>query len=81
MELIDFDADAFLLEDFMVNQLLVESARTYIQSKPEDVKKIFYLYYDFGQSLSEIAGALAITESSVKNKLYRTLKELRNLLT
>lgn len=80
VELSDLEADAFLTEDFTVNQILLESARQFIQQKPEDVKKIFYLFYDVGLTIPEIARMLALSESGVKNKLYRTLKELRNLL-
>ena len=52
----------------------------YIEQKPPDVKKIFYLFYNIGLSIPEIAGELSLSESGVKNKLYRTIKELRNLL-
>jgi len=80
VDLSDLEADAFLTEDFSVNHILLESVRQFIESKPEDVQKVFYLKYDVDLSISEIAQALSISESSVKNKLYRTLKELRNLL-
>ena len=76
----DFDADAFLFEDFSVSQDLLDTARQYIHSKSEAVQKVFYLMYGVDLSISEIAQALSISESNVKNKLYRTLKELRNLL-
>jgi RNA polymerase sigma-70 factor (ECF subfamily) len=59
---------------------MLDSAGQFLTTKPEDVQKIFYLMYDVGLSISEIAQALSISESNVKNKLYRTLKELRNLL-
>jgi len=80
VELTDFEADAFLTEDFIVNQETLETSRKIIQSKPEDVQKVFYLFYDVGLSIPEIAQALSLNESSVKNKLYRTLKQLRDLL-
>lgn len=80
VELSDLEADTFLTEDFTVNQVLLETARQFIQQKPEDVKKAFYLFYDVGLTIPEIARMLALSESGVKNKLYRTLKELRNLL-
>ena len=60
---------------------MLDEARQCIQSKPEDVKKIFYLYYDMGLTVPEIAEKLSVSQSNVKNKLYRTLKELRNLLS
>jgi len=80
LDLSDWESDAFLTEDFAVDHILLEAARQFIAQKPEDVKKIFYLFYDVGKTIPEIALALAISESSLKNKLYRTLKELRNLL-
>jgi RNA polymerase sigma-70 factor (ECF subfamily) len=77
VELSDFEADTFSLEDYAVNQVLLESARKFIMSKSEDIKKVYYLFYDVGLSIPEIATTLSMSESSVKNKLYRTLKELQ----
>ena len=73
-------ADDFLTEEFAINQVLLDSAREFIRQKPETVKKVFYLFYDVGLTIPEISRELSIGESSVKNKLYRTLKELRNFL-
>ncbi len=42
--------------------------------------KIFYLYFAMGLKISEIAKELKMTESNVKNKIYRTLKELKKYL-
>jgi len=80
IDISELEADAFLTEDFVVNQMLLEDARLFIIQKPEIVKKVYYLFYDVGLTIPEIAKELSISESSVKNKLYRTLKELRNLL-
>jgi RNA polymerase sigma-70 factor (ECF subfamily) len=79
-ELSDLEADAFLTEDFVVNQALLEAAQQFLQKKPEEVKKVFYLFYDVGLTIPEIAERLAMRESNVKNKLYRTIKELQTLL-
>ena len=81
VEQLDFKEDNFLMEDFAVNNILLETARQFIKSKSETVKKVFYLFYDVDLSIPEIAQALSINESSVKNSIYRTLKELRNLLS
>ena len=81
VELTDFVPDSFLLEDFAINQLMVEAAWQYLKQKPQEVKKVFYLYFEAGLKITEIAEALGLTESNVKNKLYRTLKELREYLT
>jgi RNA polymerase sigma-70 factor (ECF subfamily) len=80
VDLSDFQADAFLAEDFSVNHVLLDTVRQFLESKPEDVQKAFYLMYDVELTIPEIAKELGISESNVKNKLYRTLKEIRNLL-
>ena len=81
IDLSDFEANSFLLEDYAVNRILLESVQHFVHSKPEIVQKIFYLFYELDLSIPEIAVALSMSESSVKNKLYRTLKEIRNLLS
>jgi len=81
VDLLDFAAEDFLTEDAAVNNVLYEDVRRIIKSKPDDVQKVFYLMYEVGLTIPEIAKALSIKESNVKNKLYRTLKELRNLMS
>jgi RNA polymerase sigma-70 factor (ECF subfamily) len=81
IDLLEFHADDFLTEDFVVNQDLIENAKKFIGKKPEITQKVFYLFYELDLSIPEIAEMLSISESSVKNKLYRTLKELRELLS
>lgn len=80
IELSDLEVGAFLTEDFITNQIMLDEVRCLIKCKPQDVKKVFYLFYDVGQSIPEIAKALSMSESNVKHKLYRTLQELRTLL-
>ncbi len=80
VELTDLEADAFLTEDFIVNKTILETVRQFVHQKPEDVKKVFYLFYDVELTIPQIAKELSMHESNVKNKLYRTLKEIRNLL-
>ncbi|SCI74282.1 RNA polymerase sigma factor SigX [uncultured Roseburia sp.] len=58
-------------------EILAEEIYIFLQSKPEDVQKIFYLYFELQQSIAQIAKSLSMKESSVKNKLYRTRNELR----
>jgi len=81
MALSELEANAFLTEDFAVDNVTLDAAKEYIYSRPEVVQKVFYLFYDVGLTIAEVAEALAISESQVKNKLYRTLKGLRNVLT
>jgi DNA-directed RNA polymerase specialized sigma24 family protein len=53
-----FDAQAFLTEEFAVNSVILESARRFISQKPENVKKVFYLFYDVGLTIKDISKAL-----------------------
>ena len=78
--LTDSEADAFLTEDFAIDQVMLSEAKEFIHTRPEAVQKVFYLFYHMGLTIPEIAEALGISGSNVKNKLYRTLKELRILL-
>lgn len=76
----EHEAADFSTEDFAVDHIMLENAKQLIKSKPEDVRKIFYLKYYMGLSIPEIAQMLFLNESTVKNKLYRTIKELRRVL-
>ena len=80
IELSETEIGSMLMEDCVVNQVMLENAHKYIERKPEDTKKVFYLFYNAGLSIPEIAKELSMNESNVKNKLYRTIKELRDLL-
>lgn len=48
----------------------------FLKKKKAVVSKIFYLYYYTDLSIKEISEILDISESNIKNYLYRTLKEL-----
>lgn len=52
----------------------------YLKNKSELTTKIFYLYYVMELPIRTIANDMKITESNVKNHLYRTLKELKEKL-
>ncbi len=64
-------------EEMAVQQSMIEQTHKYLQSKDELTKKIFYLYYYEEVTIPRIARTLSVKESTVKNRLYRTLKELR----
>lgn len=80
IDLLESEADNFMTEEFVTNQIMLDEIKRLIMEKPQDVKKVFYLFYDVGLTIPEIAKELSMSESNVKHKLYRTLKELRNLL-
>ena len=74
------EAAHFLSEDFTVSQACMDALWTHLHAKPETTQKCFYLMYDLGLTLAEIARALGLSESNVKNRIYRTLKEMRKIL-
>lgn len=51
----------------------------YLKKKNEIISRIIYLYYYDGFTIKEIANCLNLTESNVKNYIYRTLKDLRRI--
>lgn len=74
------DDEKISLEEGMMNSLTVDKAVAYLGEKDELTKKVFYLHYYMDKTIKEIAELLSIGESNVKNRLYRTLKELREHL-
>lgn len=66
-------------EDIAADRSILANIRNILAQKPEIVKKIFILYYSMNLSIKDISELLSVSESTVKNKLYRTLKELRKL--
>jgi RNA polymerase sigma-70 factor (ECF subfamily) len=66
----------FNLEKYVLNNLRTEEIWQYLKKKNIIIAQIFYLYYFADMKIKEISDNLKITESSVKNHLYRSLKEL-----
>ena len=58
----------------------VEEVWSYIQNKNVLVTKIFYCYYYLDMKINEIAKEMNLNESTVKNHIYRTIKELKQKL-
>lgn len=65
------------LEIDFINKNNIEKVWDFLKGKGFIIEKIFYLYYAMGLKISEISKLLNIGESSVKNYIYRTLKELK----
>lgn len=70
-------AEDSTIDDQIVNDALLAEIRLYLRGKPAVTRKIFYLYYSMELTIPQIAAELQMTESNVKNRLYRTLSELR----
>lgn len=68
------------LEEKQVEKEQITVAFDYLQQKDELTRKIFYLHFYLEMPISEIAALLSVGESNVKNRLYRTLKELQKNL-
>jgi RNA polymerase sigma-70 factor (ECF subfamily) len=80
VDLSDFDERAMLESEFAERHAVMDAARRFIRSRPEVTRKIFYLRYDLDLPIAEIERLLGLSESNVKNRLYRTLKELREVV-
>lgn len=74
-ELVEFED--FTIEDVIITRELLEEVYKILGEQGELSKKVFYLYYYFGLPIAEISRILGISESNVKNKLYRGLKRLK----
>lgn len=66
------------IEQDLITKDNVLKVWNYLKSKNELTAKIFYLYYVIDIPIKEIAEELELTESNVKNHLYRTQKELKD---
>lgn len=64
------------LEAEVIKKENVEEIWNYLNHKSILIAKIFYLYYVLGLKITEISEELKINESTIKNYIYRTLKEL-----
>lgn len=69
--------DTFDLEQDFITRENVGKVWQYINNKDLITTKVFYLYFVLGLKISEISKELNITESNAKNKIYRTLKEIK----
>lgn len=76
---VDFEISNDIVEDELINNELIANITAYILRKPDDIQKIFYLYYEMDLTIGQIAAELSMSQSNVKNKLYRTVKEIREL--
>lgn len=75
----DLEANYFSFDISMLNSALIAEIRRAISAKPQIVQKIFFMRYSLDLTIPEIAELLSVGESYVKNKLYRTINELRKL--
>lgn len=61
----------------MINKELLDSIFKEICSQPTDVQRMFYLHYFMELSLEETAKILKLSESVVRQRLYRSVRIIR----
>lgn len=60
-----------------VSGLVLDEVWKFLQGGDALTYKIFVLYFEYDEKLRDIASRLAVKESTVKNRLFRTLKLIR----
>lgn len=80
LELIEKIPSKINIEKYVINNDDIEIIWNYLKRKKVIISKIFYLYYYDDMKIKEISKLLNISESNVKNYLYRTLKELESIM-
>lgn len=68
------------IEKTLLKEEDIEFIWKYLKKQKAIISKIFYLYYYLEYSIKDIAKVLNISESNVKNFLYRTLDKLNALM-
>jgi len=80
IDILDFEITYEIeIEESVANKLLLDEINCFLLKKPQLTQKVFYLYYSLDYTIQQIATDLSLSESNVKNKLYRTVKEIREL--
>lgn len=79
-DLIENIGDSTNVESLIIEKDEWDNIWNYIKNKKnQNIPKIFYLYYVLELTIKEISKDLDVSESYVKNIIYRTLKELCSL--
>ena len=79
-DLIDTLESDIKIEKIIIQTDNLEKIWNYLKTKRIIIQKIFYLYYELDLTIKDIKEELNVGESYIKNCLYRTLKELQELL-
>lgn len=80
LEIIDNIPDVTDIESITINGIDLEIIWEQLKKKRIEIQRIFYLYYNMDFTIKEIAMELNLSESYIKNSLYRTLKELQKYM-
>lgn len=69
--------DKFNIEDFVLDKVNIEKIWDFIKKEDLNTQKIMALYFQNNMKIKEISKYLNISESNVKNRLYRTIEKLK----
>lgn len=67
-------------EDDFLTKEMIAGVKNILKEQPDDIQKIFYLYYTMEMKIPEISKLLNIKTQTVKNKLFRTRKHIKELM-
>lgn len=76
---LDLQPDEMDIEDSLCTNELVEEIHAILKKKSQEIQKIFFLRFTLELSISDISELMGKKESHIKNKLYRTISEIRQL--
>lgn len=78
----DFDllADDAPIDEHLLREERMDAVWRLLGQEPELNRKIFLLYYGYDRSQQEIASSLGISETAVRQRLYRTRCRIRTAL-
>lgn len=78
-ELINFVKSDVNIENIIITEENMKGIWLFLKKKKAIIGKIFYLHYYLDMTIKEISEKLNIKESTIKSKLYRTLKEMNEV--
>ena len=80
IEMIDTLKDSLNIEELFIKENDWNTIWHYLKNKKnQNIPKVFYLYYKCDLKIKTIANELNVSESYIKNIIYRTLKELKEI--
>ncbi len=78
IEIIDTLQDSLDIEELFIKKDDWNSIWTFLKNqKNQNIPKVFYLYYKCDLKIKTISKELNVSESYIKNIIYRTLKEIK----
>ena len=76
---LDLQPEETYVEDSICTNELVNEIEDIIAGKSQEIRKIFFLRFSLELSITDIANLMRVKESYIKNKLYRTIQEIREI--